>query len=94
MIIEDLLSMSGGDGDFIKGGIRSTADPDEIDQLLGAWSGERGRSIECLLVLRRVRRLLGRILAAGRLMDQSEREIENLLRLIDSIGKEVPPIEP
>jgi len=66
--IDDLLNMSGGDGDFI----RAAADPREIDLLLGAWSKERGRSIECLL-LGRVRRLLRRILESGRLTDQNGR---------------------
>jgi hypothetical protein len=91
--IKDLLSMSGGDGDFIKGGMPTTTDLDEIDQILEAWSEERGRSIECLLLLGRVRRLLSRILAAGRLTDQSEREVKSLLRLIDSIGRDAPAIE-
>jgi len=87
--IDDLLNMSGGDGDFI----RAAADPREIDLLLGAWSKERGRSIECLLLLGRVRRLLCRILESGRLTDQNGREVKGLLRLIDSLGKDVPPIE-
>jgi hypothetical protein len=66
--IDDLLNLSGGDGDFI----RAAADPREFDLLLGAWSKERGRSIECLL-LGRVRRLLRRILESGRLTDQNGR---------------------
>jgi hypothetical protein len=91
--IEDLLSMSGGDGDFIKGSIQTTPDLIEIDQILEAWSEERGRSIECLLVLGRVRRLLSRILAAGRLTDHSEGEVKSLLRLIDSIGRDGPGLD-
>jgi hypothetical protein len=91
--IEDLLNRSGRDGDFIKVGTQATHDLSEIDQILGAWSEEQGRSIECLLLLGRVRRLLSRILAAGRLTDQSEREVKSLLRLIDSIGGDDPAIE-
>lgn len=91
--IEDLLSMSGGDGDFIKGGIQATPDLIEINQILEAWSEERGRSIECLLVLGRVRRLLSRILAAGRLTDKSGGEVKRLLRLIDSIGRDGPGLD-
>jgi hypothetical protein len=93
MMIEDILGMPGGDGDFIKGGLPPTSGPHEIDQLLGAWSDERGRNVECLLLLGRARRLLSRILSAGRLTDQGEREAKGLLRLIDSIGRDVPPIE-
>jgi hypothetical protein len=92
-VIEDLLSMSGGDGDFIKGGIQATPGMPEIAQLLEAWSRERGQSVECLLLLDRVRRLLSRILAAGRLTDRSEREMKSLLRLIASIGGDAPLIE-
>ena len=83
-VIEELLSRSGGDGDFIKGGIPTSPDRIGIDQVLEAWSEERGRSIECLLLLDRVHRLLSRILAAGRLTDQSEREVKSLLRVIES----------
>jgi phosphotransferase system HPr (HPr) family protein len=50
-------------------------------------------AIHCLLVLDRVRRLLCRMLAAGRLTDQDEREVKSLLGLIDSIGKDGPAIE-
>jgi hypothetical protein len=92
-MIEDLLSMSGGDGDFINGGLRAPHELSEIDQILEAWSEERGRSIECLLLLGRVRRLLSGIVAAGRLTDQGEREVRSLLRLIDSLGNDVPAIE-
>jgi hypothetical protein len=92
-MFEYLLSMSGGDGGFINGGIRATHDLSEIDQILEAWSEERGRSIEGLLLLGRVRRLLSGIVAAGRLTDQGEREVKNLLRLIDSLGSDVPAIE-
>lgn len=92
-MIEDLLSTSGMDGDFIKGGIRTTPDPTEIDRILGAWSEERGRSIECLLFLGRVRHRLSRLLAAGRLTDQGEREVKSLLRLIDSFGRDFPATE-
>jgi hypothetical protein len=92
-VIEDILSMSGGDGDFIKGGTPTPADPTEIDCILAAWSEERGRIIECLLLLDRVRRLLSRMLAAGRLTDQWEREVKSLLRLINSIGKDAPASE-
>jgi len=91
--IQDLLGMSGGDGDFITVEIPTTADTGDIDQLLAAWSEERGRSIECLLLLGRVRRLLARVLAEGRLTDQSGREAKSLLRLIDSAGKDAPAIE-
>jgi hypothetical protein len=83
-VIDELLSMSGGDGDFIKGGSPTTPDPNEIDRVLEAWSEERGRSIECLLLLDRIRRLLTRILVAGRLTDQCEREVKSLLRVIES----------
>jgi hypothetical protein len=65
-MIEDLLSMSAGDGDSIDGGIRTAPDPHEMEQILRAWSEERGRSIERLLLLGRIRRLLSRMLAAGR----------------------------
>jgi hypothetical protein len=92
-VIEDLLRRSGGDGDFIKVGIPTPPDLTEIDQVLEAWSQERGRSIECLLLLGRVRRLLSRMLAAGCLTDQTEREVKRLLRLIDSIGKDTPANE-
>lgn len=92
-VIEDLLSTSGGDGEFIEGGIPTMRDPTETDQILGAWSEERGRSIECLLLLARVQHLLSRMLAAGRLAEQSEREVKSLLRLIDSIGRDGPGIE-
>ena len=83
-VIEELLSRSGGDGDFIKVGIPTTPDLTGIDQVLEAWSEERGRSIECVLLLGRVHRLLSRILAAGQLTDQSQREVKRLLRVIDS----------
>jgi hypothetical protein len=33
------------------------------------------------------------MLAAGRLADQSEREVKSLLRLIDSIGRDAPASE-
>lgn len=92
-VIEDLLSISGGDGDSIKGGVPTATDPDEIDQILRAWSEERGRSVECLLLLGRVRRLLSRMLSAGRLAHQDEREVKGLLRLIDSLGRDSPSIE-
>jgi hypothetical protein len=91
-IIENILSRSGGDGDFIKGGIPTPSDPTEVDQILGAWSEERGRSIERLLLLVRVRRLLSRMLTAGRTRDEDEREMKKLLRLIDSIGRDSPAI--
>jgi hypothetical protein len=81
-LLDDLLSGSGGDGDYIKAAL----DTQEIDQLLGAWSDERGRSTECLLLLGRVRCLLSRLLASGRLTEPSEREVRSLLRLINSIG--------
>jgi hypothetical protein len=83
-LIDELLSMSGGDGDFIKGGILTTPDPNETDQLLAAWSEERGWIIECVLLLDRVHRLLSRILAEGQLTDQDQREVKRLLRIIDS----------
>ena len=82
-VIEELLSRSGGDGDFIKVGIPTTPDLTGIDQVLEAWSEERGRSIECVLLLDRVHRLLSRILAAGRLTDQNQREVKRLLRVIE-----------
>ena len=82
-VIEELLSRSGGDGDFIKVGIPTTPDLTGIDQVLEAWSEERGRSIECVLLLDRVHSLLSRILAAGQLTDQSQREVERLLRVIE-----------
>jgi hypothetical protein len=91
--IQDLLNTSSGDGDFIKLEIQATPDLGDLDQLLEAWSQERGRSIECLLLLGRVRRLLARILAEGRLTDQSGREVKSLLRLIDSLGKDAPAID-
>jgi hypothetical protein len=91
--IEDILSRSGGDGDFIKGAIPTTPDLTGIDQVLEAWSQERGRSIECLLLLGRVRRLFSRMLAAGCLTDQTEREVRHLLRIIDSIGRDTPANE-
>jgi hypothetical protein len=82
-VIEDILSMSGGDGDFIKVEIPTTPDPDEIDRILEAWSEERGRIIECLLLLDRVRRLLSRMLAAGRLTDHDIADFTymNIIRL-------------
>jgi hypothetical protein len=83
-VIEEILSRSGRDGDFIKVGIPTTPDLTGIDQVLEAWSEERGRSIECVLLLDRVHRLLSRILAAGRLTDQNQREVERLLRVIAS----------
>jgi hypothetical protein len=91
--IQDLLNTSSGDGDFIKLEIQATPDLGDLDQLLEAWSEERGRSIECLLLLGRVRRLLARLLAEGRLTDQSGREVKSLLRLIDSLGKDAPAID-
>ncbi len=91
--IEDLLSMSGRDGEFIKVGNQKTPDLTEIDLILAAWSEERGRRLECLLLLGRVRRLLSRIVAAGRVTDQAERQVKSLLRVIDSIGSDVPANE-
>ncbi len=88
--IEDLLRLSGGDGDAVKVGSYTTPDPTEMNRLLEAWSEERGRSIECLLLLDRVRWLLSRILAAGRLTDRSEREVARLLRTIDLVGRDGP----
>ena len=83
-VIEDLLRISGRDGDFIKVGCPTPPDLTGIDQVLEAWSEERGRSIECVLLLDRVHRLLSRILAAGRLTDQNQRAVERLLRVIES----------
>ena len=83
-VIEDLLRISGRDGDFIKVGSPTTPDLTGIDQVLEAWSEERGRSIECVLLLDRVHRLLSRLLAVGRLTDQNQREVERLLRVIES----------
>jgi hypothetical protein len=91
-IIENLLNISGGDGDFIQGGVSTPLDSTEIDQILGAWSEERGRSIERLLLLGRVGRLLSRMLAAGRSTDEDEREMKKLLHLIDSMGGDAPAI--
>jgi hypothetical protein len=92
-VIEELLRRSGGDGDFIKIGIPTTPDLTGTDQVLEAWSQERGRSIECVLLLDRVHRLLSRILASGRLTDRIEREVKDLLLLINSIDKDAPAIE-
>jgi len=92
-VIEDLLRISGKDGDSIDGGVQRTPDPTEIDQLLAAWSEERGGRIECLLLLGRVRHLLSRMLSAGRLTDQEDREARSLLRLIGSIGREGPGLD-
>jgi hypothetical protein len=39
-MIEDLLNISGGDGDFIPGGIAARPDATEIDHLLEVWSQE------------------------------------------------------
>ena len=83
-VIEELLRISGGDWDFIQVGSPTTPDLTGIDQVLEAWSEERGRSIECVLLLDRVHRLLSRILAAGRLTDQNQREVERLVRVIES----------
>ena len=83
-VIEELLRISGRDGDFIKVGIPTTPDLTGIDQVLEAWFEERGRSVECELILDRVHRLLSRILAAGRLTDQNQRAVERLLRVIES----------
>jgi hypothetical protein len=91
--IQDLLSTSSGDGDFIKLEVQVSPDLGDLGQLLEAWSEERGRSIERLLLLERVRRLLARIQAEGRLTDQSGREVKSLLRLIDSAGKDAPAID-
>jgi hypothetical protein len=91
--IQDLLNTSSGDGDFIKLEVQATPDLGDLGQLLEAWSEERGRSIERSLLLDRVRRLLARILAEGRLTDQSGREVKSLLRLIDSAGKDTPAID-
>jgi hypothetical protein len=65
----------------------------EIHEVLEAWSRDLGRGIECLLLLGRVRRLLCRILASGRLTDRIEREVKDLLGLIDSIGEDAPASE-
>ena len=83
-VIEELLRISGRDGDFIKVGIPTMPDLTGIDQVLEAWSEERGRGIECVLLLDRVHRLLSGILAAGRLTDQGEREAKSLLRVTES----------
>lgn len=80
--IENLLSMAGGDGDFTTGGPQATSDGGEIERILAAWAEERGHSIECSLLLDRVHRVLSRILVAGRLTDQSAREVKSLLRVI------------
>jgi hypothetical protein len=92
-LMEELLSKSGGDGDYIKGGIRETPDRSEIHEVLEAWSQDLGRSIECLLLPGRVRRLLCRILASGRLTDRIEQEVKDLLGLINSIDKDAPATE-
>ena len=92
-VIEDLLRRSGGDGDFIKVGIPTTLDLTGIDQVLEAWSEERGGRIECVLLLGRVHHLLSRMLSAGRLTDQEDREARGLLRLIGSIGREGPGLD-
>ncbi len=92
-MINDLLSMSGRDGDSIDDHFRMTPDPHEIDQIFEAWSEERGRSIERLLLLVRVRRLLSRMLTADRPTDGDAREMKKLLRLIDSVETDSPPIK-
>jgi hypothetical protein len=65
----------------------------EIHEVLEAWSQDVGRGIECLLLLGRVRRNLCRILASGRLTDRIEREVKDLLLLINSIGRDNPASE-
>jgi hypothetical protein len=90
--IRDLLMTSGGDGDHIPVGLITTSEREDADRMLEAWTEERGRSIECLLLLGRVHRLLCRIQAAGRLTDQAEREVKNLIRIINSIERDRPAI--
>jgi hypothetical protein len=91
--IQDLLTTSGRDGDHIPVGIFAMSGQEDTDRIFEAWSQERGRSIECLLLLGRVHRLLSRVLATGRLTDQTEREVKSLIRLINAIDRDRPAIE-
>lgn len=91
--IEKVLRVSGEDGGSEAFGYRMAQDPDTADQLIRAWSEERGRSVERLLVLNRARGLLARIDAAGGLSARSARELRRVLAAIDQVTREEAEVE-
>lgn len=90
--IEAML-MAAGDGATTAAGVGTTPRPHELDELMEAWLIERGRSIECGLLLDRARRLLRRITAEGRLTEASDREARCLLRAIAIVAPEGHPTD-
>lgn len=89
-VIDALLTRSGGDGASCGVGAGPAFGARELDELLEAWLIERGRSIESLLLLGRVRRFLRRITAAHQLSDDKDREARELLRSIEIFGQSGP----
>ncbi|WP_435005463.1 hypothetical protein P12x_003329 [Tundrisphaera lichenicola] len=89
--IEVLLERSGGDGDYDLAGFRN--DSDEMDQLMQAWLLERGRSIDCLLLLEWSRRILTRMIRTDAIEKPTNREVKRLLRSIELIVSESAPID-
>ena len=70
---------------------RVAPDAEEAAKLLGAWLEERGRSVECLLLLERVQRLLARITADGELKGKSGREARQILEAIEAVAADRSP---
>lgn len=89
-VIATLRQFAGGDGDDFAPGVGSALAAHEDAELLDAWLIERGRSIECLLILGRVRRLLHRVAADGLLDDRRRREVSELLRSIEMFARDGP----
>jgi len=92
-VIELFLQTAGGDGGDFDPGVESTPRAHEADELLGAWLSERGRSIECQLILGRVRRLLRQV-AADRAVDRRlRRRALGMIRMIRTFGQDGSLVE-
>jgi hypothetical protein len=79
------VNAGGGDGASAAAGFLTIPDQSESELLMEAWGLERGRSIECTLLLRRVGRLLSRALATGQFTDRGAIEARLILRSIAMI---------
>lgn len=92
-VIERILRTAGGDGVDFMPSVDSTPMAHEADELLNAWFIERERSIECLLILDRVRLLLRRLAADGATDERLRRRAMELLRSIKDLGRDRPRSE-
>lgn len=82
------VNAGGGDGASTVAGFLTIPDQSESELLMEAWELERGRCIECTLLLRRVGRLLSRALAKGQFTDRDAKEARLILRSIAMIEKD------